>query len=385
MHTTELFRHLQPIADVTLLSYRRQYPMSLYPGASDRDPDQAYLDDVRYELDSLNPWTWIKAGMEARSYDALVLPRWTLFFTLHYLLLVLLRFGSGNRLIFLCHNVVDHDANLIARILAGLVLRRAGRFIVQTEEEKDRLRKVLGREAEIGTIAHPAIDRFELEDVTRESARAHLGVSPDETVILFFGFIRPYKGLNRLLEAFASIAGSEENLRLLVAGESWLKDYSIEASAKRLGIEDKTVFLLKYLSDLEVAQCLKASDFAVLPYLAGSGSGALQAVLGVGLPVIATRLDTFAEVETRGYGVLVPADDVDALADAITTFIKRETRQPYAARVAADRANPSGWSDLAETIIDLSTDQNLRDPDLSSMNLSARVRIGVPCPKTGDS
>jgi hypothetical protein len=166
-HNTELFRHLKPIADVTLLSYRRQYPMFLYPGESDRDPQQMPLADVRYELDSMNPWTWFKAGLEARHKDALVLPWWTGFFAPHYLFMALMIMGSRTRLILFCHNVVDHDAGFMARFLARLVLRRSRRFIVQTREEKRRLRAVLKREASIEIIPHPPVSRFAGGSTTR--------------------------------------------------------------------------------------------------------------------------------------------------------------------------------------------------------------------------
>lgn len=357
-HNTELYRHLKAVADVTLISYRRQYPMFLYPGESDRDPDQEPLSDERYELDSMNPWTWFKAGLEARRYGALVLPWWTQFFGPHYILLALMMMGSGTRLIFFCHNVVDHDASLMARIMARLVLRRSRRFIVQTREEEKRLKAVLKRDAAIEIVPHPPVRRFAEGETDRAGARRQLGLSEDATVILFFGLIRPYKGLDVLLEAFSRCTEDHPGAHLLVAGEPWATMTSIESKTLQLGIQEQTTLVLRFLSESEVKQCLVASDFAVFPYLDGTGSAALQAVLGANLPVIATRLETFREVEEEGLGILVDPADVNGLAEALTRFLSEEVRAPFRSRISHALESNTGWVRLAEAVERLSRRPN---------------------------
>lgn len=353
-HNTELYRHLQVISDITLLSYRRQYPMFLYPGESDRDLDEEPLGDVRYELDSMNPWTWFKAGLEARRYDALVLPWWTQFFAPHYFFLALLLMGSDTRLVVFCHNVVDHDAGRMARLMARLVLRRSRRFIVQTREEKKRLQAVLKKDALIEIVPHPPVRRFGESGLTRGEARRELGLREDAIVILFFGLIRPYKGLDILLNAFARIASDHPNAHLLVAGEPWNPEGSIEARTEELGIRDQATLMLRFLSDQEVKQCLVASDFAVFPYLDGTGSAALQAVLGANLPVIASRLETFREVEEEGIGLLVTPGDADVLARSLEHFLIEDNRAPFRNRISKALDSNQGWVRLAEAVKRLS-------------------------------
>ena len=355
-HTAELHRTLGPLARVTLHSYHRQYPKFLYPGRSDVDPAARPIDGVHYDLDCLNPWTWLKVGRLARDSDALCLPWWTQFWAPHYLLLALCLWGSGTRLIIICHNVVDHDAGPVARFLARRVLRRSHRFIVQTTGEQAGLKTILRRDAAVRIIPHPRVDRFAGgPSKSRETARKELDLPVDGTVILFFGLIRPYKGLDLLLKAFSHLAGEDPTVRLLVAGEPWVKDVDFEGDARRLGVGDRIRFRLEYLSDEDLTTCLRASDFAVFPYIEGTGSAALQAALGAGLPVVASRLPTFQEVEDHGYGLLVPPNDPGALVDALRRFVEADGRQPFAERISRDRGDTTGWNRLADAVVELAS------------------------------
>ncbi len=354
-HTTELFRSLETMVDVTFHSFRRQYPQFLYPGTSDIDPGAKPLARVHYDLDYRKPWTWTRVGFQARRFDALVLPWWTQFWAPYYLLLVLCLLGSSTRLIFFCHNVQDHDAGFMARFLARLVLRRGDAFVVQSSEEKNRLEQMVGGRPAVRIVPHPPLDQFRTSEVARDFARKQLGLADADVVILFFGLIRPYKGLDLLLRAFARIAPDLPGARLLIVGENWIKGADFEQDAKQLGIGGQTIFRLEYLPDDEAALCLKASDFAVFPYVTGTGSAALQAVLGAGVPAIATRLETFREVEEDGFGLLVAPGDLQELAAALRTFAQEENRAPFQARLEASQDGRKGWDRLAENIVKLAT------------------------------
>jgi len=263
--------------------------------------------------------------------------------------------GSSTRLIFFCHNVQDHDASFMARFLARLVLRRGDAFVVQSSEEQNRLEQMVGGRRPVRIVPHPPLDLFRTSEVPRDFARKQLGLADADVVILFFGLIRPYKGLDLLLRAFARIAPDLPGARLLVVGENWIKGVDFEQEAKQLGIDGQTIFRLEYLPDDEAALCLKASDFAVFPYVTGTGSAALQAALGAGVPAIATRLETFREVEEDGFGLLVAPGDLQELAAALRTFAQEKNRAPFQARLEASQDGRKGWDRLAENIVELAT------------------------------
>ena len=322
-YTTMLCRALRERGhDVLLVSFKRQYPRWLFPGQSDRDPSERPLkaDDARYWIDSLNPITWLTAFWRMRRYqpDAIVVQWWTTFWAPAWFVL-----GALNRcllrrpVLFICHNVLPHETHHWDPFLARAVLRWGSRFTVQSRAEEQRLLSLLpGVRTTVAPL--PVFDLLADQLVPKAEARKRLDLPPDVPVLLFFGIVREYKGLQDLLVALPQVQARVGRVMLLVAGEFWEGKRSYLELIERLRIDGSVVIKDRYLPNEEVALCFSAADLLVAPYRQVTGSAAVQMARGMGVPVVTTDLGGMQEIIGDGQaGVLVPPGDSDALAASI--------------------------------------------------------------------
>lgn len=333
---------------VLLVSFRRQYPRWLFPGASDRDPSQAPLTmpTARYWLDSLNPLTWLTTFWRIRSFrpQRLVFQWWTSFWAPVWLTFALLnRLFLRVPLVMICHNVLPHDARAWTRWISWVVLRQADHFIVQTEQEAQRLRALLarsGKRLDVQIVPHPAYRMFADQQQSQSAARRSLGLPLDAPVLLFFGIVRPYKGLRDLLFALPQIVQQHPNLRLLIAGEFWEAKSDYWALIEQLHLTEHIQIDDRYIPNEEIGRYFSAADRLVAPYRRQTASGAVELAHGFGLPVIILPPDAPEQDEIR-QSLLAEA----ILASLAATPPAQSGDQP------ASRAGNTSWRALAEALV----------------------------------
>jgi glycosyltransferase involved in cell wall biosynthesis len=322
-----LARALQREHDLLFLSFRRQYPRLLFPGRTDRDPSRSPLRcrSVRYVLDSLRPSTWERTVGIIRHHrpDAVLLPWWVPFWTPQYFYLMKrLHMSVDGRIIALCHNVQAHEGGVLKSLCTRLVLSQADRVVTQSHEESLRVRQLLGDRMDVVTAFHPVYDQFKAQLAPRAAARRRLGLTGD--VLLFMGFVRPYKGLHVLLQALAHLT-CEREITLVVAGEFWKGKEDCLTAIEQLGLRDRVVLVDRYIPNEEVGWYFSAADLAVLPYLSGTGSGVCQLAFGMGTPVVASRVGSMADAVQDGVnGRLVEPGRPRELAEAIRRALDPE-------------------------------------------------------------
>lgn len=324
-----------------VFTFRRMYPAFLYPGPKNREDlfdegKEAFpegLGEVRPILDGMNPFSFFSAATEilASGASLLVVPWWTAYFAPHVLLLFagISRAAPGVTKLLLCHNVFDHEQNPLKSALTRAVLRRADRFVVQNARSAGEI--VSGRpDARVDVIPHPSEPRAVIPD--RAAARARLGVPADVPLFLFSGILRPYKGWDVLLEAFAAARRGVPEAQLVLAGEAWgaARDVPVRAPA---GVRLE----LRYLSEDERALWFAACDAVVCPYRHATGSGIAADALAFSRPVIGSAVDGLLGIVEEGRsGLLVPPGDAGALAAAMVRFV-REGLGPRLSAGAAHR------------------------------------------------
>ncbi len=259
--TTELVRVLEGRGhDVLFLTPSRQYPKWLYPGPSDKDPGACpRLECSEAVLDPLNPFSW-PAGKRralAAGADAWIVPYWTWAWAgwWRYLL-------HGRRPIALAvaHNPADHDAGPVRRLAARSVLARCQAIFTHARALEAGLARAYPG---VSTASHPLPPTTVARLPGKSDSRAGLNLPPDRRVALFMGLIRPYKGVDLLIDAMAQLADDSDWV-LLVAGEPWGElGPAIQDQVQRLALEDRVRLMLQWVPETEVPQLLAAADLVV--------------------------------------------------------------------------------------------------------------------------
>jgi glycosyltransferase involved in cell wall biosynthesis len=276
--------------EVLLVSFRRQYPGWLFPGKDDRDPSQQPLSaqGAKYWLDSLNPLTWIITFVRIRRFrpQGLVLQWWTTFWAPLWITLALLNaLCLRTPLTFICHNVLPHGARRWEHWATWLTLRWGCRFVVQSAAERDRLRALV-RHGTIHIAPHPIYDMFADQRQPRDLARAQLSLPATARVLLFFGIVRPYKGLIDLIQALPAVRRHEPAIRLVIAGEFWEEKAHYLSLMDQGNVADIVQVDDRYIPNEEVARYFSAADLLVAPYRQQTGSGVVELARGFGLPAV---------------------------------------------------------------------------------------------------
>ncbi|GIV65412.1 MAG: glycosyl transferase family 1 [Bellilinea sp.] len=276
--------------ELLVLSFRRQYPRFLYPGKSDRDPSQdVERIEAEFLLDPLYPWTWQRAVNRIKEYapGLVVIQWWTTFWAPAFWWLAR-ELKSVCKVVFLIHNVLPHETRFFDPWLARWTLSQGGGFIVQAESQRKKLKELLPR-AEPLLVEHPLYDQFADKRMDKSEARRRLGLPEDRPVLLFFGIVRPYKGLRNLIEALALVYQEGYSPLLVVAGEFWENVEDYQKRIKDLGLEDAVRIYNYYIPNEEVPVFFSAADVFVAPYTGGTQSGALKIAMAFGLPVVASE------------------------------------------------------------------------------------------------
>ncbi len=223
-HTAQLARAVKAAGHrAAVISFRRQYPQWLYPGKNDKDPSASTLNiSPSYRLDPLYPWTWEATyrHLASQNPDLIAFQWWTTFWGPAFTYLGRRLAGKNIPRIFLIHNVLPHELRPWDTGLAHAALGTGTAFIAQSERERHRLMNLIP-DAKIIPCRLPLYTIFDQGRIPKGDARQALGLPADDPVILFFGIVRPYKGLRDLVQASALLKDRGISFQLVIAGEFW--------------------------------------------------------------------------------------------------------------------------------------------------------------------
>ena len=341
-------------AEVRAVTFTRQYPGLLFPGRTQLDPGAERPGfPVEAVLDSIHPLSWRRVAkhLEAFAPGAVVLKWWMPFFAPSFASSVGPLRPRGTRVVLVCDNLIPHERRPFDLALTRWMLRNSDGYLVMSdsvERDLDRLKPGAPRRR----VAHPLYAQFDRGRWTSASARAHLGLGADDEVALFFGYVRRYKGLDTLLEAWPRVR-ARRAVTLLVAGEFYDDQAPYRALALKAGGEPHVRILDRYLEDHEVEAVFRAADVAVLPYRSATQSGVTHVAYALGVPVITTDVGGLAETVAEGEtGLVVPPEDPEALASAVVRFFEQRMGERLRAGIEALRRAHS-WDALAAATLEL--------------------------------
>ena len=348
------FRNQGP---VDVISWRRMYPPLLYrAGQHDWDSKACRRPEAAFILDWHDPRTWRQALKRVSRYepDALVVP-W-----LHPVLAPQYRWllqnaPRGTCRVVICHNVAPHEAFRGAGVLTRAALRHADLLVTHARQQRYEL-------AALGLDGIPTLDafhpRFVASDLadgpSRAAVRAERRRLGDPSLLLLcFGAVRPYKGVDLALDALARV-DPVLSVKLIVAGRFWSGDAPYRRQIAQLGIGDRVELRNSYIPNDEAALLFSAADAALLPYRSASQSGVVQLAFAHGCPVIATSVGGLPDAVRDGEdGILCPADDPVALAEAIERMADESARFKAAVRRHEDSNSFDRYAQLVADAIEI--------------------------------
>ncbi len=349
--TTEMVSALEDRNhEVLYLTPRRQYPGWMFPGASDRDPDACRrLECARGILEPMNPVAWPAGRAQALGFagDAWVIPYWTWawFGMWRYLLQ-----GGHPPAVGVVHNPVDHEGGTLRRMAARSILGRCRALFTHSGSlERDLAESYPG----VPTGSYPFPPTGVAQAADRAAARAELDLPSDGRVALFMGLIRPYKGVDVLIDAVAALP-EENDWFLLVAGEPWGGLESVlRRRVEELAVGSRVRLRLEWVPETVVPSILAAADLVVLPYRSGSQSAVAPMALAAGVPVLSTSVGGLPEIIRHDVdGWLVEPGSAEALTEALLELDdKTLKRLARGAREGRGRFTWNGYAEALERLI----------------------------------
>lgn len=351
-HTGLLYRELSKRHDVRVITFARQYPSLLFPGKTQMEPDDTNHIPSEQLIDSINPLNWFSVGKEIRRHrpELIIIPYSIPFFGPCYGTIARTAAReTSTKVMLLCHNIIPHERRPGDTLFTSYMFNAADYFIVQSDAVEHDL-TMFRPGATYRKIPHPVYSMFGSPGDKRVAQQA-IGIET-EHVILFFGYVRAYKGVHILLDAMAQLK-QRFSVTLLLVGEFYDDQEKYMTQIRSLGLESCVTVHSDYVPNDEVALYFSAADAVVLPYLSATQSGIAQIAYNFDKPVIASNSGGLAEVVRDGLtGYLVKPNSADALAGAIARFFEENKESEFVANVRMEKKRYT-WEAMAKAIEEL--------------------------------
>ncbi|MGB9082740.1 MAG: glycosyltransferase family 4 protein [Desulfuromonadaceae bacterium] len=344
-----LAQELEKRHDLLLLSYKRQYPEFLYGKKNQIDPNICREDiatgfkRLSYDIDSASILSWRATTDKIAAFapDLVILPWWVAYWAPMYAYLISSLKKKGIKVVFICINVFEHEDTALKKSVAKFILSRADSIIVHSEQEQRSLLE-FNPKAAVKKHLLPLFE-YDIGAAFKPDTKFHL---------LFFGFVRPYKGLDVLLNAIGIL--KDYDLSLEIVGEFWNNKNEYIKRIKELGISSKVTIVDTYVPDNQMSQYFSRADLIVLPYRKTITSGVIATAYGFKKPVLATNVGGFYEVIQDGCtGKMVTPDDPQSFADGILWFLANR-QIDFAENISTFTAQHMSWGSLVDTIEEFS-------------------------------
>jgi len=306
---------------VVRLSFSRLYPGLLFPGSSQETGEAAEADSDRV-IDSINPLTWSRAAdrLINRGVDEVIFMHWMPFFAPVYGRMAHKLRKAGVRTTAIVHNALPHERQPMAGWLTRRFVELCDRVIALSNTVKRDLESI-GVEQSIDVRFHPSYDHFG-PLIDQAKAREALEIPQDRPVLLFFGLVRHYKGVDELIRAAGLMT---ESATIVIAGEWYESREQADELIKESGVGDRIHILDRYIPDAEVATLFSAADVVVQPYRSATQSGVVQTAFHFQRPVVVTGVGGLPEmVRHEEEGLVIPPEDTHALAGALDRVLDPE-------------------------------------------------------------
>jgi len=347
-----LSKELDKSHDLQIINFSTLYPKVLFPGNTQFKDKVDKSAKSHRVLSSINPLSWIKTVEKIIEFnpEIVIIHYWMPFFAPALRkIAVLLKKKINVKIMAICHNLMPHENHSIYKYFTKRLINKIDRFIVMSDAVKKDLLEFIPN-VKYKSTPHPIYEIFG-NVVDKKIARQKLDIKAKK-VILFFGLIREYKGLDILLNSIPKIKMGLDDFIVIVAGECYERKEKYYDIIKKLKIQDSVDLRFKFIPDCEVAEYFSAADVVVLPYKTATQSGITQIAYNFNRPVIISNVGGLAEIVVEGKTGYVVTPQSDEFAKAIITFFKESKFGEFSDNVKTHKTLFS-WEKFADNIIEL--------------------------------
>lgn len=342
--------------EVDIITFTLQYPGFLFPGKTQLSSEVAPAGlNITQAINSVNPLSWLKVGRRLKKSkpDLIIIKYWLPFMGPCFG--TILRMAKGNkhtRVISVLDNVIPHEKRPGDNAFTKYFLKPVDAFVSMSHEVLQDLRSFTKTKPAIFS-PHPVYDNYG-DALPEAAARKHLGLETDAKYILFFGFIRKYKGLDILLEAMADERIKAAGIKLIVAGEYYGEREIYEAQIARLNISEHLHLYTDFIPNSEVKYYFSAADAVVQPYRTATQSGISQIAYHFEKPMIVTNVGGLPEIVPDGKVGYVTEVSSTAIADAILKLYTGSNAESFKTGIVEEKKKYS-WDYFINNLLNVAT------------------------------
>ena len=339
-----------------IYSFSLQYPSFLFPGttqySSDPAPERLTIFSV---INSINPFNWLKVGNRLKNLrpDIVVVRYWLPFMGPALgTILRRVRKNGHTKIIAITDNVTPHEKRPGDAAFTKYFLHACDAFITMSEKVMNDLLQ-FERSKPAKQVLHPLYDNFG-EPVPKNEARNKLNIPAEGRIVLFFGFIRKYKGLDIVLKAMKIVAEKSPGIQLLVAGEFYEDKKQYDELIAKLHLNNQLIMRTNFIADSEVKYYLCAADVVVQPYRSATQSGVTPLAYHFEKPMIVTNVGSLPSMVPHMRAGLVAEPNEEAIAEAIEQYF--QLGENYFIPHLRNEKEKYSWSRMTESILKLADD-----------------------------
>ena len=337
--------------EVKLITFSLQYPSFLFPGKT-QYADQPVPSDLQIErcVNSCNPFNWIKVGRKIKREkpDVLITKFWLPFMAPSLGTIErIVRRNKHTKIVSILDNLIPHEKRLADKLFARYFVSATDYFVAMSRSVLHDL-DLFTKNKPRAFCPHPLYDHYGQRQDRNESLR-QLHLNPEAKYVLFFGFIRAYKGLDLLLQAFADPRMTQHNINLIVAGEFYEDAQPYLTQIEKLNIADRVVLHTEFIPANEVSRYFSAADLVAQPYKTATQSGVTQIAFHFEKSMLVTNVGGLPEIVPNGKIGFVVSPNANEIAEAILNFFNQNLQETFEQNLREEKKKYE-WQRLLETI-----------------------------------
>ncbi|MBW8048963.1 MAG: glycosyltransferase [Cytophagales bacterium] len=339
--------------EVILYTFKLQYPSILFPGKSQysESPPPKNI-NIKVAINSINPINWIKVGRKIKKEkpDLVIIKFWIPFMGPCFgTILRKIKKNKHSKIISIIDNIIPHENRPGDRTFTKYFVKPVDGFIAMSKSVLKEI-EIFTNKPKVFT-PHPLYDNFG-EISSKESAKSKLNLDKNFNYLLFFGFIRNYKGLDLIIKAMANDKMNDLPVKLIVAGEFYEDAEPYYELIKKLNLHDKIILRTDFIPDEKVADYFNAADLIVQPYKSATQSGVTQIAYHFNKPVLVTNVGGLAEIIPHGKVGYVVNIDPDDITLSIIDFYKESREKEFLPNILEQKKKYS-WDKMLNVIFEL--------------------------------